>query len=143
MSAGLASWSQPTDLMRESIVCTPAAPLPAGVAERVWRELALGRWLVLSAMDLAASRYATLAPVESPAALDWRRLSDREQSVVSWAARGFCQKVVALELGLAKSTVSKALRSARERMGFASSVQLLRAWRAAAGSTCWQAIDCK
>jgi DNA-binding NarL/FixJ family response regulator len=132
MSAGLASWSQPADLMLESIVCTWADPLPTGEAERVWRELALGRWVVFSATDLAASRYATLAPVESPAALDWRRLSDREQSVLSWAASGFCQKVVALELGLAKSTVSKALRSARERMGFASSVQMLRAWRAAA-----------
>jgi DNA-binding CsgD family transcriptional regulator len=66
--------------------------------------------------------------VETPVALDWGRLSERERSVLSWAARGVAQKVVALELEIAKSTVSKTLRSARQRIGFASSAQMLRAW---------------
>jgi DNA-binding NarL/FixJ family response regulator len=130
MSAGLRPRVWPADRMLESLPCTQVARLLD--AEGVWRELASGFRAVVSATDVAKSRHATLARVESPAALDWRRLSEREQSVVSWAARGLSQKVVALELGLATSTVSSTLRSAREHTGFASSVAMLRAWRAAA-----------
>jgi len=82
----------PADRMLESLPCTQVARLLD--AEGVWRELASGFRAVVSATDVAKSRHATLARVESPAALDWRRLSEREQSVVSWAARGLSQKVV-------------------------------------------------
>jgi DNA-binding NarL/FixJ family response regulator len=130
MSASLRPRVWPADRMPESLPCTQVAPLLE--AERVWRELASGCRMVVSATDVAKRRYMALARVESPTALDWRRLSEREQSVVSWAARGLAQKVVALELGLATSTVSSTLRSAREHTGFASSIAMLRAWRAAA-----------
>ncbi len=134
MSAGLRPRVWPADRIPESPPgappCTQVAPLLE--AKRVWRELASGCRVVVSATDVAERRYAALARVESPTALDWRRLSQRERSVVSWAARGLSQKVVALELGLATSTVSSTLRSAREHTGFASSIAMLRAWRAAA-----------
>jgi DNA-binding CsgD family transcriptional regulator len=64
--------------------------------------------------------------------VDWRALTAREHSVLSMVAAGAAQKVVAIKLRMAPSTVSAALGSARRRLGFPSFGRLVRAFCAAA-----------
>ncbi len=107
-------------------------PLPAGDAVRVWRELAGGRCRVLFAGDRDGARHlvVVVAPGSPPPA--WERLAARDRRIVALAADGVSQKAIALELGLAFSTVSRILREACRSLGLASLAELARAYRALA-----------
>jgi DNA-binding NarL/FixJ family response regulator len=97
---------------------------------RIWHEVASGQWSSLASADIGAVSYVAMRRVsdESP---DWARLTTRERDVVELAAGGVAQKVIATNLGLARSTVSSVLAEARRRMGFMTCAQLLRAYLAA------------
>jgi DNA-binding CsgD family transcriptional regulator len=60
--------------------------------------------------------------------VEWFALNPVQCEVLDLMAGGFAQKVIAMKLGLAHSTVSSALGSARRRLGFATLGQLLRAY---------------
>jgi DNA-binding CsgD family transcriptional regulator len=100
-------------------------------AVRLWREIVAGRWSTLTGVDAAGTRYAVLRR-ESANPVDWLALGKLHWAVLALLARGEALKVVAMKLGLAPSTVSSALGSARRRLGFASPSQLLRAYCAIA-----------
>lgn len=87
---------------------------------------------ILRESGLASRRaLATLTQLDvplAPAPVDWDLLTVRELTVVARVCRGTPQKVIALEVGLAQSTVSAALRSARLRVGLGSTADLLAAY---------------
>ena len=90
---------------------------------------------VLRQLGVASRRaLATLADftrdLPSASDADWRTLSGRERDVLEMVTAGTPQKVIALELGLAPSTICEALRSTRERLGFGTFADLARAYRA-------------
>lgn len=96
----------------------------------IWCEMAAGQWVALSSIDTAALTHVMLRRV-SGAPVAWAALQTRERDVLDLVARRFAQKVIAIKLGLAPSTVSAALRSARSRLGFTSFGRLVRAYCAA------------
>ena len=97
---------------------------------RIWREIASGRWATLAGVDAHGMRHATMIR-DSAKPVDWLVLSRLHWDVLALIAGGFAQKVIAMKLGLAPSTVSSALATARRRLGFGSLDQLLRAYCAA------------
>jgi len=113
----------------------PAQPLlavrgleiePQEVA-RIWREIAAGQWTSLAGVDVGGLRHAVMS-CEAATAIDWHVLTATHRNVLALMAAGFPQKVIAMKLGLAPSTVSGVLASAHRRLGFASLGQLLRAY---------------
>jgi DNA-binding NarL/FixJ family response regulator len=111
-------------LLRTDGVCVP----PEDVA-RIWRELTLGQWRVLAAMDVEGTRHAAIAPLRKRV-IRWEMLRPRERQVLAVAARGESQKVIVSELGVTASTVSNALHTARVRLGFGCVAELVRAYEA-------------
>ena len=67
--------------------------------------------------------------------VEWSALTRREQEVVARACYVTSQKALAMDLGIAQSSVSRILISARSKLGLACVGELLRAWvsRAATG----------
>jgi DNA-binding CsgD family transcriptional regulator len=94
---------------------------------RVLRELGV-------ASRRALAVHPTLRPAippPAPSTLDaqaWESISVVERSILALTSRGELQKCIAIELGIAPSTVSAALHSARRRLGFASISELTRAF---------------
>ncbi len=109
-----------------------ALAVPDPLAAAIWRELALGYWQVLAAVDVEGERHVAIAPAPSKRAIDFSLLTKRECRVLVAVARGHSQKVIAATLGLSASTVSAAFCSARARLGFASPSELVRACQGAA-----------
>jgi DNA-binding NarL/FixJ family response regulator len=107
-------------------------PLPARDAVHVWRELAGGRCRVLFAADRDGARHLVIAVSPGAPAPEWERLAARDRRIVALAADGVAQKAIAIELGLAFSTVSRILRDARRSLGLANLAELARAYRALA-----------
>ncbi len=96
-------------------------------AETIWRELAVGYWQVLAAVDADGTRHVAIVPAASRPVVDWSVLTERERLVLALVARGFSQKVIAPKLGLSRSAISAAFQSAKGRLGFRSSNALVRA----------------
>jgi DNA-binding NarL/FixJ family response regulator len=94
---------------------------------RIWREIASGRWSLLSGVDAGGMRHGTMRR-DSAEPVDWLPLRRRHWDVLALVAGGFPQKVIAMRLGLAPASVSSALTTARRQAGFASLGQLLRAY---------------
>jgi DNA-binding NarL/FixJ family response regulator len=86
---------------------------------RAWgRELLAGRWRVVERHG-AKGRLALLLGAPT------RLLTTGEQQVLYAFVQGFCNKRIALELGLAFSTVSQRLANATAALGFVSRAELL------------------
>lgn len=111
----------------DSLLHAKGVAVPDQDAARIWRELALGQWQILAAVDEDGTRHVVIAPRPGPR-IPWEILHHREQEVLALAARGRPQKSIAAELGVKASTVSEALRRAKARLGFPSLAELLRAY---------------
>jgi DNA-binding CsgD family transcriptional regulator len=91
---------------------------------------------VLSELRVANRRALALRPEVQPLGplpargADWVTLSERERSMLAHITQGAQQKVIAIELGLAASTVSKSLHATRRRLGYESICDLTRAFGA-------------
>ena len=104
------------------------------LAVESWRALVAGKWSLVDHFDHDGRRYLvarentppTRQPLNSP-------LSQREQQVVSLAALGHSNKLIAYELGIAPSTGGGYLRTAALKLGAASRVALIRACANAVG----------
>lgn len=94
---------------------------PSEGAQALWQELMDGRRVVVSALQTENRMHLRLAQAKDGPA---RALTDRERQVLVFAARGETSKVMALELGLAESTISARIASAAKKVGL-SSRQLL------------------
>jgi DNA-binding NarL/FixJ family response regulator len=114
----------PDSLLRPSGVAVPERD-----AARIWREVALGQWQILAAIDTDGTRHVAIAPRPRPT-IHWEVLRYRERQVLALAAQGVPQKFIAAELEVTASTVSEALRTARLRLGFPCLADLLRAYEA-------------
>src|SRR6186713_2680035 len=82
------------------------------------RELLHGQWRVVARKSFEGRLAVLLGPKIRPLTLG-------EQQVLSAYVEGFSSKRIALELGLARSTVSQRLASATVTLGFASRAELL------------------
>ncbi len=101
---------------------------------RIWREIASGRCSSIAGVDAGGMRHTTMRR-DCGQPVDWLALSRLQREVLAFVAGGLPQKVIAMKLGLAPSTVSSVLAAARKRLGFASQAQLLRAYCAALDPT--------
>lgn len=130
MASTVTSWparATPSD----SPLFAPGAPMSPVEAATIWRELALGRWQVLAAIDANGTRHLAIAPAAPKPGILWRALGVRQRYVLALVARGCPQKVIAMRLGMAPSTISAAFQSARVRLGFSSANELVRACQGA------------
>jgi DNA-binding CsgD family transcriptional regulator len=89
----------------------------------LWRALVSGRWSIVEHFDSDGKRYY-LAHKNDPELAKDRALTPREQQVLGYADLGHSNKLIAYSLGLAVSTVSTLLSSARRKLG--SQLDLLR-----------------
>ena len=115
----------------DSPVFAPGTPVPDEEAVSIWRELAMGRWEVLAAVDANGRRHLAIVPAAPKPDVDWHALGARERFVLAHVARGYAQKVIAMKLGMAASTVSAAFQAARVCLGFRSPNELVRACQGA------------
>jgi DNA-binding CsgD family transcriptional regulator len=117
----------PPSLPLDSLVLDEGPAIDALETRRIWCSMASGHCHTLAAVDTGQTGHVAIRRASGRLA-DWQALSDREREVVALVADGFAQKVIAMKLGLAPTTVSSNLDSARKRLGFASHAQLLRAY---------------
>jgi DNA-binding CsgD family transcriptional regulator len=105
----------------------PGRSRALGEAERLelWQGLVDGRWSVVSQEDTDGRRYYVAVP-NAPAAVDLRKLTDRERLVVAMALRGTPHKIAGYALGLGESAVVKHLRHAMRKLGVTDRLALIR-----------------
>jgi len=95
----------------------------------VWRGLVAGRWSLVDQFDHDGRRYI-IARENEPSTRASVALSDRERQVMGYAARGWANKTIAYHLGLSLSTVATHLSSAAKKLGAASRIEAVQAFRA-------------
>jgi DNA-binding CsgD family transcriptional regulator len=93
-------------------------------ALEVWRSLSRGRWTMVDWFDTDGRRYVLAIP-NPPDLEDPRALTERETQFVTYAALGDSHKLIAYRLGLARSTVTKGLKSAMRKLGVKTQAQLV------------------
>jgi DNA-binding CsgD family transcriptional regulator len=98
-------------------------------AVELWRALVRGEWSLVDRFDSDGRRFV-VAHKNVPA-VETRRnvLSHREARVADLLSRGYSNKLIAYELGLAPSTVAGTLGQLCRRLGAASNVELVRLLR--------------
>jgi DNA-binding CsgD family transcriptional regulator len=97
-------------------------------ALEIWWALLQGRWSMVEWFDTDDRRYMLAVP-NAPRVLDPRGLTKREGQVVAYAALGDSQKLIAYRLGVSRSTVTKALRSAMRKLGVKTQAELVAKMR--------------
>ncbi len=89
----------------------------------IWRGLADGRWSLVDHFERDGRRFLVAernhARVRAPSAL-----TERERQVLAYRALGHPLKLIAYELGLAESTVSRIGRDAMRKLGIDSPAEL-------------------
>jgi DNA-binding CsgD family transcriptional regulator len=99
-------------------------------AVSLWRALVRGEWSLVDRFDSDGRRFVVArrnAPVHET---DVGALTTREARAAELLARGYANKLIAYELGLAPSTVAGLLASACRKLGAGSSLELVRLLRA-------------
>jgi DNA-binding CsgD family transcriptional regulator len=95
-----------------------------------WEALVQGRWSIVEWFDSDQRRYVLAIP-NPPHVSDPRGLSERERQVVAYAQLGESHGLIAYRLGLSRSTVTKALRSAMRKLRVSTQAQLVAKLRGA------------
>jgi DNA-binding CsgD family transcriptional regulator len=96
---------------------------------RAWRDLLRGGLMPVDQFDAGGRRYVIAQPMARRESLP-RRLSEREQVVVELVARGYANKHIAIELGIAEQSVATYLARAKAKLGVATRIDLIRLVRA-------------
>jgi DNA-binding CsgD family transcriptional regulator len=99
----------------------------------LWQGLVDGSWSLVNHVDTDGRRYL-FAKHNAPQARRWRDLTERERQILAYAAEGHAHKMIAYELGIGVPTIARCLKSAARKVGAASRIELIRAYRAAAGA---------
>jgi DNA-binding NarL/FixJ family response regulator len=94
-------------------------------ALELWRALVRGRWSTVDWFDSGGRRYVLGIP-NPPEVVDPRGLTERELQVVSHAALGMTNKMIAYNLGLSPSRVSTLLGSAMKKSGVHTRAELVK-----------------
>lgn len=97
-------------------------------ALELWRALVRGRWSTVDWFDSDGRRYVLGIP-NAPNIVDPRGLSERETQVVSYAALGLTNKMIAYHLGVSKGHVSTLLTSAMRKLGVQTRAQLVKQFK--------------
>src|SRR5581483_8779299 len=97
---------------------------PDGALE-AWRSMVEGEWSLVETFESDGRRYM-LARRNAPDAPKVPLLDPREQTIVGLRARAHGIKLIAYELGLSQSTVSRSLASAMEKLGVVTPAELVR-----------------
>lgn len=95
----------------------------SGDAEAAWDALLEGRLALVDRFDRDGRRFVV---ARATSAEDDGALTLRERQVLASIARGHANKRIALELGVAESTVSTAIREAARKLGVRSRIELVR-----------------
>ena len=82
----------------------------------LWKGLVAGRWTLVDQFDHDGRRYI-MAKKNSPEFRAWELLTQRENQVVTYAAHGQSQKVIAYLLGISVASVSALLSKAAGKVG--------------------------
>jgi DNA-binding CsgD family transcriptional regulator len=98
-----------------------------GQAERIWEEVLQGKWTCVEHIESDGRRLLLLGKNETRRVHE--RITRAEGSVLRRARRGLSNKRIAIELGVAETTVSAHLASALLKLGFESAAELIR-WTA-------------
>ncbi len=93
-------------------------------ALEVWQGLLDGRWSMVDWFDSDGRRFVAVVP-NAPDVADPRGLTEREQQVVAFAARGESSKLITYRLGLSAQRVSALLSSAMHKLGVKTQAQLV------------------
>jgi DNA-binding NarL/FixJ family response regulator len=117
----------PPGLPLDSLLLDEGPTIDPPEIRRLWCAMASGHCQTLAAADTGGTGHVAIRRPRS-APIDWQILSERERDILELMAGGFAQKFIAMKLGLAPATVSFAADSARKRLGFASSMRMLRAY---------------
>ncbi|MBZ0119477.1 MAG: helix-turn-helix transcriptional regulator, partial [Sandaracinaceae bacterium] len=91
----------------------------------MWRGLVDGTWSLVERFESDGRRYV-VARKNEPGVLDPRGLTLREKQVVSFAALGHSNKLIAYELGVTHGTVTVHLTSAMAKLGATTRAELTR-----------------
>jgi DNA-binding CsgD family transcriptional regulator len=101
-------------------------------AVALWRALVRGEWSLVDRLDSDGRRFL-VAHRNAPGSGDRAEaLTAREAHAAALLARGYSNKLIAYELGLAPSTVAGLLAGACRKLGVASNVELIQLLRASA-----------
>lgn len=90
----------------------------------LWKGLVDGQFSLVDHFDTDGKRYILLKR-NAPETLKHRALSFRERQVLTAAAQGLSNKLIAYELGLTDSTVSTLLQRAFQKLNISSRLQLI------------------
>lgn len=104
---------------------THTARSAADDALAMWRGLVDGTWSLVERFESDGRRYV-VARKNEPGVLDPRGLTLREKQVVSFAALGHSNKLIAYELGVTHGTVTVHLTSAMAKLGATTRAELTR-----------------
>jgi DNA-binding CsgD family transcriptional regulator len=96
----------------------------------IWRGLVDGEWSLVDHIDSDGKRYVH-AKRNAPEVRPWSDLTPGERQVLAYAAEGQPHKVIAYELGIGVSAVSTRMRRAARKVGAASRIELVTAYRRA------------
>jgi DNA-binding CsgD family transcriptional regulator len=96
----------------------------------IWKGLVDGEWSLVDHIDSDGKRYV-FAKRNAPEVRPWSDLTPSERQVLAYAAEGQPHKVIAYELGMTVPTVSTRLRTAARKVGAASRIELVSAYRRA------------
>jgi DNA-binding NarL/FixJ family response regulator len=99
----------------------------------MWRAMVAGRWSIVDRFDRDGRRFL-IAHQNEPEAAAPRALTRRERQVVSYAAMGHSNKLIAYELGLSVGAVSAYLNVGMRKLGLDSRVDLARLMQAVRGA---------
>lgn len=99
----------------------------ADLATEVWQGLTEGRWSLVDHFESDGRRFY-LARENRPA-VRLVELGEREEQIARAAALGHSNKLIAYELGVSVSTVTAHLKSAAQKLGAGSRLDLIRAVR--------------
>jgi DNA-binding CsgD family transcriptional regulator len=94
------------------------------------KALVMARWTLVEEYESDGQRFV-LARVNAPETKKLPALSERERQVVSLAALGRPNKLIAYELGVAHSTVRVLIQRACSKLGVSSRAELIRRVRGA------------
>jgi DNA-binding NarL/FixJ family response regulator len=98
-------------------------------AVELWRALVRGEWSLIDRFESDGRRFV-VAHRNTPRSGDaGGALTIREAHAVTLLARGYSNKLIGYELGLAPSTVAEMLARACKKLGAASTVELVRLLR--------------
>jgi hypothetical protein len=132
--AELNAWSPPRprippneDVLGDSWLWADGVAVEPDEVAHIWREIALGNWSPLASVDTDGTSHVAMRRV-SDRRVHWGDLNWVVRDALALAAEGLAQKVIAMKLGMAPSTMSAILNSAYKKLGFTSLGRLLRAY---------------